>query len=912
MDSESELPNNWLYRRGAVAASGLFDSNPNIVGGGDPSESTTWWVDFSNFFEGVGALGGGNVTMIAGHDIANVDAVIPTNGRMPGMGVTGNLAPSAGSLVEQGGGDLLVQAGNDINAGVYYVENGQGRLSAGNQILTNSTRAPIGGQSATNGSASAPSQAWLPTTLFVGNGSFDVTAGGDILLGPVANPFLLPEGRGNSIWYKTYFSTYNTNDAIDVGSLSGNITFDEAGTASDMSGPLLAIWLENMDLLDSFTAGVTARSSYQPWLLLNETKVTPAFSTAAAMMPATLDATAFSGNINVVGSLLLSPSPSGTLELAARNSINGFQSEGLNVVSTFWTTAKIDVSDADPNSIPGIASPLGYQEVAGVGIVRNSAATTNNLTDFVAPFFDATTTGAPGVIQTEQALHAADILHANDTTPVYLYAENGNISGVTLYSPKETRVIAGGDITDIAFYLQNDTADAVSVVSAGGDLTLYDPSSPARQLALSVPGNSVLANSLPGDIQIAGPGTLEVLAGGNLNLGGQGPGGASNSTGDGIASVGNTLNPALIFGGADIIAAAGIGGSLGFGQSELDFTAFINQFIESPSGATYLGELGDMTSSPAPSDGASFSKLPQGEQDGLALDVFFLALRDAGRDHNNPASAGYGNYAAGLSAIATLFPHATGPGGDIDVTARDIKTESGGNISLLAPDGQVTVGLNSSQGNDVTNLGIITQAGGNISIFANGDVNVGTSRIFTLHGGNEIIWSSAGNIDAGASSKTVQSAPPTRVLVDPQSANVQTDLAGLATGGGIGVLASVTGVAPGNVDLIAPTGDVNAGEAGIRATGNLSIAAVQVLNASNISAGGATSGLPPPVAAPNIAGLTAASNVGGAATDAANNVPKPQDNTASAEDDASSIFTVQVLGYGGGDDTADPQNTQSL
>jgi hypothetical protein len=150
------------------------------------------------------------------------------------------------------------------------------------------------------------------------------------------------------------------------------------------------------------------------------------------------------------------------------------------------------------------------------------------------------------------------------------------------------------------------------------------------------------------------------------------------------------------------------------------------------------------------------------------------------------------------------------------------------------------------------------------------------------------------------------------VLVDPQSANVQTDLAGLATGGGIGVLASVTGVAPGNVDLIAPTGDVNAGEAGIRATGNLSIAAVQVLNASNISAGGATSGLPPPVAAPNIAGLTAASNVGGAATDAANNVPKPQDNTASAEDDASSIFTVQVLGYGGGDDTADPQNTQSL
>ncbi len=216
MDSESEMPYNWLYRRGYVGSTGLFGSNPNILGGGDASESTTWWVDFSNFFEGVGALGGGNVTMIAGQDIANVDAVIPTNARMPGVGPSGNLAPDAGSLVQLGGGNLTVQAGNDINAGVYYVENGQGTLAAGNQILTNSTRAPIGGISAAQGGASAPPQGWLPTTLFAGDASFDVTAGGSILLGPVANPFLLPEGRDNSIWYKTYFSTYSTTDAIDV------------------------------------------------------------------------------------------------------------------------------------------------------------------------------------------------------------------------------------------------------------------------------------------------------------------------------------------------------------------------------------------------------------------------------------------------------------------------------------------------------------------------------------------------------------------------------------------------------------------------------------------------------------------------------------------------------------------------
>jgi hypothetical protein len=152
------------------------------------------------------------------------------------------------------------------------------------------------------------------------------------------------------------------------------------------------------------------------------------------------------------------------------------------------------------------------------------------------------------------------------------------------------------------------------------------------------------------------------------------------------------------------------------------------------------------------------------------------------------------------------------------------------------------------------------------------------------------------------------------VLVDPQSANVKTDLAGLATGGGIGVLASVADVAAGNVDLIAPTGVVNAGEAGIRATGNLNIAAIEVLNAGNISAGGASTGLPPPVVGPNIASLTAASSAAGSGIGAAGNVPSPQNTASSGEDDAASIITVQVLGYGGGegDDGSDAQYPQAL
>jgi hypothetical protein len=98
---------NWLYRRGFLDQdSGTFGTAGG-PGRGAEIASTAWWVDFSNFFEGVGALGGGNVTLTAGRDIANVDAVIPTNARMP------KGTPNPDALVELGGGDLVVRAGRD-------------------------------------------------------------------------------------------------------------------------------------------------------------------------------------------------------------------------------------------------------------------------------------------------------------------------------------------------------------------------------------------------------------------------------------------------------------------------------------------------------------------------------------------------------------------------------------------------------------------------------------------------------------------------------------------------------------------------------------------------------------------------------------------------------------------------------
>lgn len=881
-DSQLQLPNNWLHRRGYVdPATGEWGTNR-----WGESSSTAWWVDFSNFFQGVGALGGGDVTLVAAGNVSNVDGVVPTNARMTGYTDTTRAQktrPGDSLAYELGGGNLTVRAGGNIDAGVYYVERGLGQLTAGGEILTNATRSVISA-----GQASASTQ--LPTTLFLGEGGFNISARGNVLLGPVANPFLLPGALNNSFWQKTWFSTYAADSFVNVTSTGGSITLrvgsTAPGQAEGIAEPLLQSWITNKQLLST-----TSAANSKPWLRLSENKTSP-FETMVSLLPGTLRTTAFGGDVNLVGNLTLVPSPSGTVEILAGGAINGLQPNGTVTIQsqaiTTWGAATINLSDADPASIPGMLTPFAYQTIAGTN--PNVASITNTelkFLDFVDKLF-AESGITNSVIGTKQALHAPGLLHRDDPTPTRLYSESGDISGLTLFSPKAARVLAGRDIQDVSLYLQNLAAGDTSLVSSGRDMIPSQSNSPLR-IASRLDGNGVNLDSGPlaGDVQISGPGTLQVLAGRNLDLGtGEGN---PDGTGTGITSVGNTRNPSLGFQGANLVIAAGTGIAADLADSNFGLDAFIRKFVTTPQGIKYLDEI-------AP--GVDFAAQSGAEQARLALEVFYLILRDAGRAFSNT-----GNYDTATSAITTLFGTAARTG-EVLTRGRDIRTTSGSNISIMVPGGGLTM-ANTTIGNPLSPPGIITSGGGRISVFANDDINIGIGRIFTLRGGDEILWSSTGDIAAGSSSKTIKSAPPTRVLIDPQSAWVQTDLAGLATGGGIGVLATVAGVVPGNVDLIAPNGSVDAGDAGIRVSGNLNISATQVLNAGNISVSGNSAGTPSPVSAgANIGGLTSASSAVAAATATASpdQPPRPSPEQSQAAADAPSIITVEVIGYGGNSD----------
>jgi hypothetical protein len=70
------------------------------------------------------------------------------------------------------------------------------------------------------------------------------------------------------------------------------------------------------------------------------------------------------------------------------------------------------------------------------------------------------------------------------------------------------------------------------------------------------------------------------------------------------------------------------------------------------------------------------------------------------------------------------------------------------------------------------------------------------------------------------------------------------------------------------VNLIAPKGDVNAGDAGIRVAGNLNIAAVQVIGAGNITVVGTATGVPVSEAGAFAGALSGANTLGDASKSA--------------------------------------------
>jgi len=318
---------------------------------------------------------------------------------------------------------------------------------------------------------------------------------------------------------------------------------------------------------------------------------------------------------------------------------------------------------------------------------------------------------------------------------------------------------------------------------------------------------------------------------------------------------------------------------------------------------TYLPELRSYMAGlgiSAPTDAAlvaRFQALPLPDRQVFLYRVYFTELKETGIDYNNPDSPRFQSYQRGFDAVARLFPESGTPGakgGDVLLDGKPLETQAQGNITILAPYGRIAVGSDlaaiSSGG------GIVTRRGGDIALMADQNIDLFTSRVFTLQGGDITMWTSNGSITAGAGSKTSVLSAPLSYVTSPDGV-ITINVFGLQTGAGIGVLDALQGTDPNRkrsrLDLIAPRGEVNAGDAGIRVIGDLNIAAQVVVGVENIQVTGSAVGVPK-VTQVNVAALTSASQLTQAA---AKEGLGPAAAPRTTVQDLPSIITVEVVGY---------------
>ncbi len=318
---------------------------------------------------------------------------------------------------------------------------------------------------------------------------------------------------------------------------------------------------------------------------------------------------------------------------------------------------------------------------------------------------------------------------------------------------------------------------------------------------------------------------------------------------------------------------------------------------------------------------AQFINLLQ-QQDALKLEIdrgFLAVLKQVGLDYNNPASPYNGKYARAYQAIAILFPatlgytdnSAGGTGvvpllkhtGDLRMARSLVETQTGGDINVLGPGGNLYVGSNSADNLTPAQQGILTLQGGSVRTYTDGSVLIYQSRVFTEQGGNIELFSANGDLNAGKGPKSAAAYPPLRLICDVDG-YCRVNPSGLVTGAGVGALLSVPGQDPkqSNVVLTAPHGVIDASAAGIRVAGDLHLAALQVLNAFNIQVSGVTAGLPV-VQGPPVAALTTAANTTAATQQA-------QLPAQSSKNSQTSIMIVEIIGYGGGGGDDSPPHPQ--
>ncbi|HTT83936.1 MAG TPA: filamentous hemagglutinin family protein [Rhizomicrobium sp.] len=970
-----------LSRRDVYGDTMLADNYDNSdfyswIGSGDQPWRVGTVGDITNilinpqlFTEGVGALGGGNIAISAGGDIVDLTVADDTSVTTASISSRSIGLPTLG-IWQFGGGDVTIDAGDDILGGRFDIGEGSMDVTAGGDIAGDGTIQVFENDI---GTYTMPDALRLRLT----DATISVSAQGSVDIGGIGALGVYSEEGLNG-------DEENLNAHGFYSSIAGVSIVSDGSVAIDNQTPYVPI---------------SGSQPYDLSIVTNRDGSTDDFT--SAVYPGSLYAAALTGSLNIDGSyanssllpnspygpmlesdeIVLYPSPVGQLNLYAGADIE---------------PVTIDMEDGDPGLLPGIFSVFSYNS-NGAGILAGRT--------FGFPSVEPGTDEA-----TLDTYHNSTPTHIDDPYPVRIDA-GGDILDMIVSVPKQARIWAGQDIINMMFFGQNLLPTDITRIVAGRDITattelvspvvLVDVNGQEEWEQEGTPEEAVEGN----DFIIGGPGSFFLEAGRNMgpflnsaNTDGYDSDGSPTpeSYAGGIIAVGNQWNPYLAPVSANLYVMFGI-------AKGADYNALSDYYLNPANEASmpdYLfeqetGQSGNTVanrSAPiyapilinwmrknfaAALESAygttnvtwqqaydAFVKLPQLEQQIFLLDnVYFNELAET----SVPDSGSYEDYSRGYIAVNLLFPSSLGytannlgggsnganklvETGDLDLRLSTIETEWGGNIYILGPggraligstvatsaqaalhtavDGQLYAGIPIQSDQDfmygangdilpddvpypstVSDIpagyeGVLTLRGGSIDTFTDEDFLLNQSRLFTEDGGNIIMWSSNGSLNAGQGPLTSSDFPPIVVETD-EDLYTYVDSSGAVTGAGIAAFQPAPGVAAPDVYLVAPRGTVDAGAAGVRVSGNLFVAAFQVANTSNFSVSGTTVGVPG-TAVVNVAAQTSGTSAAAAASQMAQAVSAASNNTENEE----SVITVDVLGYAGGGDNSGDEETR--
>jgi filamentous hemagglutinin family protein len=654
------------------------------------------------------AAGSGDITLAADRDILAPSAYDSSLGLMSGIRLDN------GTLTMTAGRDILGGTINGVEVGPgFSLKNGTAQVTAGGNIGSSTGYGTLtlgGGELNVNGGI-------VPGTL--GQANVTLSAGGSVYLGLVQDGGLTQGLTGNR------FVTANPLSSVDVAAASGDVHLKPA---PEQTGNF-----------------VSQRTLY----------------------PATFTADATQGSIFVESNLGFWPSQTGRVELTAHDRLEG-------VVPT--------VTGPDSNFIPRLPDGrlielFTREQLLFMGFTADDIARLST----------------PPIITRKGGLQNI-ILYAGDLNAIHGVSDSGTIdvrlqmppASVPAHAPVPvTFSTQTGDISGVYFKAITPSYQKEVTISSGRDLKEFvvQVSAPegvtatvsaARDIDMSRTGPEGTTSG----IQFFGKGTGLVRAGGNLNL--SDSGGiihALSVTGDTSSNNPGLLRVA-VDGNLDMTKTQIVtqnGGSISIHGRSLDLMTPGGQIALGNDGMP-LAEQGQVIGNvlhdaqgnpvliggnPVILDGTQPQVARQTVQEGNAL-VSALTV--------NGASIRYsGQVANSLSLNGLVLPKLNGQAvnpvlsaaGKPIVISGKLVLENGGQIILadagygqvLKPvGGGINVGSNAGA-TGTTDRGIITRRGGAIDIWATGDVNVNTSRVSSLGGGNIAIKTVTGDISAGSGGK---------------------------------------------------------------------------------------------------------------------------------------------------------------